>query len=179
MKVRFIIYMVAFVTALAVMVLLALHTHSLSAQINTLGTQVAALKSATLPHAATPDISADIPNNAIPVLAVASVSPAPVTVERNDSYPPTSANVVPVHVVTRQTTLHPGLAYDVFNDGDRPLDLRITLTSPIHLTKIFDCHVIPGKGSYCEIGFDQGFSGAHGDTLTIQALNYLPLILTP
>ena len=122
----------------------------------------------TLADADTPPIPAPtIPMQVTPVVADLGAS------QRN------TGEIIPVHIVTRRNSLHPGLAYDLFNDSDQPLNLQITLTSPVGLPKKFECHLAAGKGNYCELGFDQGFSGTLGDTLTIEEAGYLPLVFKP
>jgi hypothetical protein len=175
MKTRLSTYASVFLLALAV-AYLALHAQFLRMQSPGFKFQAAILPAASRPsQPAIADAEA-----AMPIAAVPGV-PVPVTPVVSDS----GANrrspdsIVPVQVIARQNTLHPGIAYDLYNLGNGALNLRVTLSNPLHMAKIFNCHLEPGKGNYCEIGFDQGFSGNRGDTLTIEAMDYLPLILTP
>ncbi len=157
-------------------VLVAFHSQFHRSQLPVAQSPDATLSTATRPPPSPPA-------EAAPVLSLSTVPNAPI--------PPTPVvadpganrispeSVVPVHVVARQNSLHPGIAYDLYNDANQPLNLRVTLNNPLRMPKTFDCHLEPGKGSYCEIGFNQGFSGGRGDTLTIEAEDYLPLIFTP
>jgi hypothetical protein len=181
MKTRFIICAGVFVLVLMVMGYFALRTQSLRSQMNSLQSRVADLKA--VPSAPSPtavNATLNISNDVAPITAI-PVQITPVVYNPGNAISPNQplAAAVPVHVVTRQTAMHPGNAYDIYNDGTQSLDLRVTLTNPIRMTKVFDCHLMPGQGSYVEIGFNQGFSGSRGDTLTIESVNYLPLIFTP
>ena len=138
---------------------LALPTWSASQKVPALATDA----DATAPPVPAPTI----PLQVTPVVADPGANP------RN------TGDIIPVHVVTRRNLVHPGIAYDFFNDSDQPLNLQITLQSPLHMPKKFDCHLEAGKGNYCELGFEQGFSGSLGDTLTIEGADYLPLIFKP
>lgn len=120
---------------------------------------------------------------AAPDLSLSTVPEAPIPPTPSVADPGakhiSSETVVPVHVVRRQNTVHPGIAYDFYNDAGQPLNLLITVANPLRMPKVFNCHLEPGRGSYCELGFDQGFSGSLGDTLTIEMAGYLPLQYTP
>jgi hypothetical protein len=105
----------------------------------------------------------------------AQLAKANATIARN-APPAEPASDMPVHIVTRDSSLTNGFVYRFKNDSTKTVSIKITFANPARTTRVFERTINPLL--YQEIGHLEGWPGAAGDTVTIECPGYAPVSKT-